>query len=1013
MMKRVRQFFLMLLPLLALAALAALSACSPRKNTAASRNYQAFITRYNIYYNGDEHYKETLREMEKTYEDDYSQRLFMHPVEAKAKPKSPQPSGNFDRSIEKAQKAIQLRSIKKRPKKKSGRQTAEQKAWLKRSEYNPFLHNAWMMMARSQYYNGDFAGAAATFHYIAKNFTWLPKTVDEARLWQARCYCALDWLFEAEDILRKFKPEELTDKTLLGLYRFARADYLIRSRENAEAIKELTEAIRLAKGSSQKTRLTFLLGQLYALEGRKKEAYDAFKRAGSSSASSYRTKFNARIKQSEVYEGADINPEVKALRRMTRYDRNKDYLDQIYYAIGNLYLSRGDTLNAIENYKLAAEKSTRSGIDKALSQLTLGRLYFERGNYADAQPCYSEAVPQLPEDYPDYKLIKKRSDVLDELAVYSQNVTLQDSLLRLAAMTPEEQMKVIDKIIDDLKKKEKEEAEAAKREEYLAQAEAMGSNLKDNGARPSTFTMNNDDSWYFYNTSARNAGKTEFQRRWGSRKLEDNWRRRNKASFDTADFDADTDNDSIDVDNPDAPDQAAEEETDSAKTAREHAADPHFPEYYLAQIPSTDEEKQTANDVIQEGLYNMGVILKNNLGDFPAAASEFEKLLERYPDNIYRLDAYYNLYLMWMQAGNTAEAEKWRRKILSDFPDSKYGLAMADPNYLKNLREMDARQEELYARAYDDYLENRNDRVHQAYNDMMRDYPLSKLMPKFMFLHALAYVTENKPEEFNQTLREMLERYPQTDATPMASAYLAGMAKGRKINSGLTNTRGMIWDTRLIAAGQNADSTATEGPVEFTRDPEAPHTLLFLFNNRAIQANAFIYDIARHNFTTYAVRDFDIEPMNFDQLGIIAVKGFRNEAEVNAYRQRLAADKNFIMPPGVRPVVISDSNFDLMLKHGASFDEYFKFIGEKELSDLHEAVLPPDEYPSAAEMYQAPAPESSENSDSSETSKAPEAPEAPKAPEAPETPEAPNTPETPETPEIEPDGSEGDDPLLE
>ena len=151
MMKRVRQFFLMLLPLLALAALAALSACSPRKNTAASRNYQAFITRYNIYYNGDEHYKETLREMEKTYEDDYSQRLFMHPVEAKAKPKSPQPSGNFDRSIEKAQKAIQLRSIKKRPKKKSGRQTAEQKAWLKRSEYNPFLHNAWMMMARSQY----------------------------------------------------------------------------------------------------------------------------------------------------------------------------------------------------------------------------------------------------------------------------------------------------------------------------------------------------------------------------------------------------------------------------------------------------------------------------------------------------------------------------------------------------------------------------------------------------------------------------------------------------------------------------------------------------------------------------------------------------------------------------------------------------------------------------------------------------------------------------------------------
>lgn len=76
--------------------------------------------------------------------------------------------------------------------------------------------------------------------------------------------------------------------------------------------------------------------------GEKQLAYKAFDKAGSSASATYRTKFNARIKQSEVFEGADITSEVKALRRMTRYDRNKDYLDQIYYAIGNLYLSRRD-----------------------------------------------------------------------------------------------------------------------------------------------------------------------------------------------------------------------------------------------------------------------------------------------------------------------------------------------------------------------------------------------------------------------------------------------------------------------------------------------------------------------------------------------------------------------------------------------------------------------------------------------------------------------------------------------
>lgn len=99
---------------------------------------------------------------------------------------------------------------------------------------------------------------------------------------------------------------------------------------------------------------------------------------------------------------------------MTRYDRNKEYLDQIYYAIGNLYLSRADTAHAIENYELAVEKSTRGGIEKALAQITLGQLYFAQGNYAKAQPCYSEAVPLLPDTYPDIALLRRRSDVLDE-----------------------------------------------------------------------------------------------------------------------------------------------------------------------------------------------------------------------------------------------------------------------------------------------------------------------------------------------------------------------------------------------------------------------------------------------------------------------------------------------------------------------------------------------------------------------------------------------------------------------
>lgn len=909
----------------------ALSSCSPKKNNAATRKYQAFITRYNIYYNGDTHYKETLKEMEDGYQDDYSSLLLIHPAVARGNSKAPQPSGNFDRSIEKAQKAIQLRSIKKKPKKQPGKSSdPAYKEWMKRDEYNPFLHNAWLMMGRSQYLNGDFLGAASTFFYISRHFSWLPKTVTEARLWEARSYLAMDWLFEAETILRRVKPEtDLTDGELKGLYYTSEADLLIKEKEWEKGAEMLRMAIPHVS-KPQRTRLNFLLGQVYSRAGKKDLAYKAFQAAGGSSSASYRTKFNARIKQSEVFTGEDIAKEVGALRRMTRYDRNKEYLDQIYYAIGNLYLSRRDTTKAIENYELAVEKSTRSGIDKAMAQLTLGGLYYDRRLYTKAQPCYSEALPLIPDNYPDYAVLKRRSDVLDELAVYSQNVELQDSLLRLAAMTPEQQMKVIEKLIADLKEKEKKEAEAAAREEFLANRGQDG--LQDQNNQ--VFTMNNgDDSWYFYNTATKNAGRTEFQRRWGNRKLEDDWRRRNKQTFSFNDFGADTtsgekapEEGDVPADSVAAPDQEAMQKEN----------DPHFPEYYLKQIPKTDLEKQTANDIIQEGLYNMGVILKDKMEDFPAAETEFETLLRRYPDNIYRLDAYYNLYLMFMRAGEMAKAERYRQLILTEFPDTKYGLALCDPDYIGSLRRMQEMEGQLYDQALDAYLDNDNAEVHALYSTVSKDFPLSKLMPKFMFLEALSYVTDRKPEEFKKTLMEMLERYPNTDLTEFASSYLKGLAQGRKLQHGVSNMRGMLWDTRL--GNDSIPSDTTE--LKFDLDPSQQQLLVLLFPTDEINPNALLFEVARHNFSSFVVKDFDLEQMNFGRLGLLIIKGFENVNEINHYLKVMNSSTQLELPPQVRPVVISVKNFDTLLRGGGSFDEYFKYMRDKTYEDTQERVLP-------------------------------------------------------------------------
>lgn len=914
-----------------------LASCSNKTNTARSRFWQSFTTKYNVYFHGKANYDEQLKEMMDKYEDDYSQRLYMHPAEARSNPKAPQPGGSFDRTIEKMEKAITLHSIKKKPKRKSGKgRDPKYQEWLSRDEYNPYLHNAWYLLAKSQYMKGDFLDAAATFRYIARHFTWKNDLVQECQIREALCYCALGWPTEADNVLSHVHLDEITNKNVRALAYAAFADYHIKAQQPEEAIPYLEKAVKGFKGT-EKARMSFLLGQLYEDIGDKHNAYLAYKQAGSGGSTTYRTKFNARIKQSAVYEGTNIASEVKALKRMTRYDRNKEYLDQIYFAIGNLYLSHGDTLTAIENYRLAAEKSTRNGVDKAISQLTLGGIYFDRRQYDEAQVCYAEAIPLVNEDYPNYKTLKKRSDVLDELAVYAQNVILQDSLIRLSKMTPEEQKAVIAKIIEDLKKKEKEEAENAAREEYLAQQNAKGSQLGDSKNAPSNYTMNNDNSWYFYNTATKNAGKTQFQKSWGNRKLEDNWRRRNKSTFSFNDEEADSAllamADSLVID----------ENGDTVKVdieALKRAEDPHYEEFYLKQIPKTEEDINIAHEIIQEGLYNMGIILKDKMEDYNAAAYEFRQLLELYPDNTYRLDVYYNMYMMFMRNGQEADAEPYRESILTEFPDSKYGQAMQDPNYLENLKNMNRDQENMYEQAYANYLANNHSAVHEAYTEMMRKYPLSKIMPKFMFIDALSYLTEKNHDKFKETLKDMLQRYPQTDITPVASEIVKQLNQGRRLEGGSSNMRGMLWTTRLSNDTTTQALERTFTP--FAEDNDKPQVFILLYPTDSVNSNMLLYEVARHNFNAFKVKDYDIEQMNFGTLGLLVVKGMDNFKEAKNYRTLFEQDNTINVPRQVHYVIISVDNFNLLLNEGRTFEDYFNYLEEKndkEHSDLEKKEL--------------------------------------------------------------------------
>ena len=385
--------------------------CSTKKNTRFNRFYHALNSRFNIYYNGKTSFDEALLSMQKGYKENYSDMILMYPISAQPKEKA-ETGGPFDRAIEKSNKAIKLHSIKTKPKKKAGwRNDPKQVKWQNQEEYNPFLKKCWMLMGEAQFYNADFLQASATFSYITRHYKEDEELVASAKLWQARCYAEMGWNYEAEDILGKLNTNGIPKKCL-NQYAAVYADYLIKNQQFEDAIPYMKTAIKAEKNRLQKSRMRYLLGQMYASLEMDGMAYKTFAEVIRSNPP-YELEFAARIRQTEVFSGSDYQKVVKRLERMAKNQKNKDMLDQVYYALGNVYMSREDTVNAIKNYELGVEKSTQNGLDKALCQIRLGDLYFEKRDYVKAQPNFSGALAGIQKEYKDYERISKLSAVLD------------------------------------------------------------------------------------------------------------------------------------------------------------------------------------------------------------------------------------------------------------------------------------------------------------------------------------------------------------------------------------------------------------------------------------------------------------------------------------------------------------------------------------------------------------------------------------------------------------------------
>ncbi len=908
--------------------MAVLAGCSTKKNTSMTRFYHSFTTKYNIYYNGSVAFRDGREAIESGNKDYFGDIIPLEPISNKNT--VGQGKAQFDRAIEKSEKAIKLHSIRKKPQKKAGKISEKKRQWYLQKEFNPYIYNAWMMMGESQYWKGEYLEAAATFSYISRLYEHNPSVLALARMWMSRCYAQLDWFYDAENILQQTHTEGYPSK-YAKVYDYSYADYLLRQERYEEAIPHLQQVIKHEKRKKQRHRELFLLGQIYQFLGRNSEAYSAYGKLISKSPP-YEMELNARIRQTEVMSSSQTKKVVSKLKRMARAPENKDYLDQIYYALGNVWLVQGDTLQGMAQYRLAAEKSTRNGKEKAAALLTLAGLCWDRMEHEEAQRCYKEALGLIDKEYPDYAMLAKRSEVLDELVTYSVAVHLQDSLQRLAAMPETDQIRIVDGIIAELKKKEAEEKKKAADEELMARHREEQERNAPQGTKQQTVAPTvptGDKSWYFYNTQLISQGKTLFENQWGRRKLEDNWRRRNKTTVAS-----ESDYQAVDYAKEDSIKAAALQVTDSLgndSTAQIAALqdslqnDPHQREYYLKNIPVTPEMMEESNAILSDGLFNMGLIYKDKLEDEPLATRTWARLITEFPV-FERLDeVYYNEYLMYLRWEKPDLAEEAKNILLSQFPESKYALTIGDPDFLTNALYGKQIEDSLYAASYNAFKEHQLQEVIKNDEYAATKFAMGQHRAKFLFLHAMASLQEGDRKTFLEKLKEVVQNYPENEITPLASEIMKGLQGGRLLAGG--SNFGSIWQMRnsdLVNDGLEMDSLANQ----FKPDVNAPYLFLLAYPTGEVNEDHLLFEVARFNFSSFIVKDFDLSFVKSYGVSMMVVKPFSGLDETLYYMHLLYKDKDLAVKlSGLRAVIISETNYDLLMKY-YSFDDYAKFYEE-------------------------------------------------------------------------------------
>ncbi len=721
------------------------SSCSRHRNTVFSRTYHWVTGRDNFFFNGRQQVREGFRLLSENHVDRYDRLLtvFRYADEKSAKNIFPQ----MDEAIKRFSTVIQRHSM-----------------IFDGEEKNRWVRESYYWIGNAQFCKHDFWAAIETYQFVSASY---PKEAIryDALLMLVQCYLQLGKTPDAEFLLDYLRNEPAFPwQKRAGDFYAVAAAFQIQKNNFEKAAEELSQAILYTRSKKMRARYHFLLGQLYQKLEKYPLAVHHYQIA-IRHAPSYEMEFNARINRARCFDISTGSQEIKTqLQKMLRDDKNKDYLDQIYYALATLALKEGNEGEALQLFRQSVTSSTINTGQKALSYLELANYYYSKSDYHIAHGYYDSTLTFLSSDHPDYDRLFARKTSLTRLIRNLNIIQEEDSLLALANLSLSERQAIIESIIEKENQilKEKQAREDSLKHEEKELEEIPSGNRPFSFSRPPENPPLTGTSWYFYNPSAVDFGMKEFTRQWGNRKLEDNWRRSKRDRV--LEFTETTE----EVRAMEEDEQLLAAQRDSLlKLEGEQRA-----KVYLDRIPDTPERIAQSKNKIIEAYYNAGLIYREQLQNFMAAATHLEEMLRRFPDNVYKLPVYYNLYRIYLSLNDTARANYYKDILLRDHEESEYARLITNPNYYQENLKKTAILQVYYENTYRAFKNRQYQDVINRKRNVDSLYPPNELSPRFALLEALAIGKLRPRHEFEAALKDVIARYPKDSVSLFAQAIL-------------------------------------------------------------------------------------------------------------------------------------------------------------------------------------------------------------------------------------------------